>query len=97
MNFDGSIDYFRSFKFQISEEFIVIATDLPIDGEKWFKNQAIEADYNQFLKEEHQNIDWSKSIRRSFSKEEWRHILAILECYITCKGIFATVLKVLKR
>ena len=58
--FDGCIVELGSLKFQVIEQYIVVATSLPMYHEIWFKNKCINANYNHFFKEKHQDPNWKK-------------------------------------
>ena len=44
-----------------------------------------------FLIPGHDTLDWSKGIHVNSLKEEWRHVLSIIQRYVTCEGRFATI------
>jgi hypothetical protein len=53
------------------ENTIAQVTVLPREGEKWLKNTLVKhQDCNLFLKEEFQEVDWSKGIPREGLKDE---------------------------
>ena len=39
------------------------------------------------------NINWGKGIHLNNVKLEWRDVLNIVQCYITCEGQFATMFR----
>jgi hypothetical protein len=58
---------------RVSEESLSTAFALPLDGERWFKNQKVdEGSLLQFLKPECQNPDWNKGIPVKHLQEKWR-------------------------
>ena len=44
--FNRHIVYFGGLAFRVTKKFIVVASNLPIDGERWFKNKGIIVEYN---------------------------------------------------
>jgi hypothetical protein len=77
---------------QFTEESIVVACNLPTDGERWFKNKLITGgDVNQFLKPEHRDPNWAKGIPRDWIADEWMESLLMLKRFITCEGCYSIV------
>lgn len=77
---------------QVTGESIGVASNLPIDGEKWFKNKMIiGGDVNQFLKPEHRDPNRAKGIPRDWIVDEWMEALLMLKRFITCEGRYSTI------
>jgi hypothetical protein len=77
---------------QFTEESIVAACNLPIDGERLFKNKLITGgDVNQFLKPEHRDPNWAKGILMDSIVDEWMESLFMLKRFITCEGRYSIV------
>ena len=70
---------FSSISFEVSGASIVEATRLSIDGDKWFKKFPFEVDMNLFLLPGHETLDWTKGIQRNALRDEWRHVLSIIQ------------------
>jgi hypothetical protein len=86
-SFDGFEAQLGPILMKIDEASISTATEMPVEGEKWFKTTSIkEIDFRPFLKKEHQNMKWKKEIPRSYLEEKWKELLKIIQVYITCEG-----------
>ena len=80
-------------KFTITESFIAEATELPRQGERWFKNKEFHNEaWRQMLKTLGMDIlVFKKGIPSSALKNKWRNMLLILQKFITCEGRFGTL------
>jgi len=78
---------------QVTKESIVVACNLPTDGEMWFKNKLITGgDINrQFLNPEHRDPNWAKGIPRYWIDDEWMESLLMHKRFITCEGRYSIV------
>ena len=86
-NYDGEKAQLDFLLLYVNENTIVEVTEMPTEGERWFKKKpAQDLDCNRFLKEEHQNCDWTKSVPRSYIKREWNELLILIQRYITGEG-----------
>lgn len=73
----------------VNEKTISLATGLPLEGVKWFKNKSVDKWQSvQFLKAGHQEVNWAKGISRSRIKDEWCAPLFILQKYLAYATIF---------
>lgn len=73
--------------------FIVEATKLPRQGERWFKNKEFHNEtWKQMLKKLGMDIlVFRKGIPSTTLKNKWRNVLLILQKFITCEGRFGTM------
>ena len=79
-----------SLKFKITKAFISEATGLPMAGEKWFKRKTVKiGDFSKFLKPQYSMVDWKHGIPASWLKEDWHHVLNLVQRFITCEGRFS--------
>ena len=69
-NFDGSAVKIGGLEFAMIEETIAQDICVILEGEKWYKRQSIDEDYNQFLLPANENPNWSQGIQRVFLLEE---------------------------
>lgn len=89
-SFDGEKAEFKSLMPRVTEKSIAQATDLSIEGEKWFKRTSLRpSDFNYLLVSDHKNPDWRKGIPRVWIKKEFRDLLYLIQKYITCERRFA--------
>jgi hypothetical protein len=78
---------------EVTEAFIVAATDFPRTGERWFKNKLVRAiDCNGFLVDAHQEPDWSKGILRRWVRSRFRDLLMVVQNFITYEGRYGITL-----
>ena len=63
LSFDGSKELIGREEFQVDEALIAQVTKLPRTGENWFKTIITKnVEFRSYLKHEHKNIVWKKSI-----------------------------------
>ncbi len=88
--FNGIEAEIGDIKLTITESMITEATELPRNGEKWFKSKGINSkDWNVFLK--NPNMDtmvYKKGIPSTTLKNKWRNLLLVLQKFFTCEGMF---------
>jgi hypothetical protein len=90
--FDGRRVHIGELEMDITEEFIAQATELPQEGEKWFKNQRITTnEWKKFLVNLEKTVNWNKGILVAAIKSKWRNILFILQKHVTCEGRYGLV------
>ena len=56
-SFDGLVVKIGGLEFVVTEEIIAQAMGVIPEGEKWYKKQSINEDYNDFLLPTHKNLD----------------------------------------
>ena len=67
--------------------------ELPRTGESWFKTTITKnVEFRSYLKPEHKNIVWKKSIPTSWLEEKWQHLVKEILVYITCEGRYNRVI-----
>ena len=72
LTFDGRKKVISKEEFQVDEALIDEVTDLPRIGENWFKTTVTKnVKVRSYLKPEHKNIVWKKSIPTSWLEEKW--------------------------
>jgi hypothetical protein len=91
LSFYGNTMHTGSLSFEVSEESIVVATNLPRMGDRWFKNHQLScSSYNRVSKPEFQNIPGEKGYSREWIKEELINPLIVITRLITCEGRYST-------
>ena len=61
-------------------------TELPRTREKWFKTTITKnVEFRSYLKPEHREVVWKKSVPSTWLEERWQLVKAIV-VYITCEG-----------
>ena len=72
-------------EFQVDEALIAEVAELPKTGEKWFKTTIMkDVEFRSYLKREHKNVVWKKSIPSTWIEEKWQQFLKVIPFYITC-------------
>ena len=85
--FDGDRAQVGDVMLTVSEQSISHATGLPKEGERWFKKGKLNRDQiNRLLKLEFHLVKLGKGFPRHFMYEKWKHVLFILQKFITCEG-----------
>ena len=91
--FDGTKVVIGREEFHVDEDLIAEVTGLPRTGENWFKTIVTKNfEFISYLKPEHKNIVWKKSIPTSCLQEKWQHLLKSILVYITCEGRYNRVM-----
>ena len=63
LSFDGSKALIGKEEFLVDETLIVEVTELSRTGEKWFKTTTTKnVDFRSYLKHEHRDVVWKKSV-----------------------------------
>ena len=71
----------------MDETLIAEVTELPRTGEKWFKTTITkDVDFIYYLKPEHREVVWKKSVPSTWLEERWQQLLKTIMVYITCEG-----------
>ena len=87
LSFDGSKALIGKEEFLVDETLIVEVIELPITGEKWFKTTITKnVEFRSYLKPEHINVVWKKSVPSTWLEERWKQLLKEISVYITCEG-----------
>ena len=72
-------------EFQVDETLIAEVVELPRTGEKWFKTTITKnVEFRSYLKPEHKDVVWKKSIPSTWLEERWKELLKVILVYITC-------------
>jgi hypothetical protein len=91
VGFDGKTTHVGSLAFEVSEEFIVAATNLPRMGDRWLKNHQLSlSSYNRVFKPEFERISGAKGYTKESIKAELINPLIIITRLITCEGRYFT-------
>jgi hypothetical protein len=76
MNFDGVKTRVGSLEFQVTEKTIATTTEIPLQGERWFKGMALDSSYcNDYFNPEYQNENLSKGVPRNHMLEHHDKLL----------------------
>ena len=68
-------------------------TELPRTREKWFKTTITKnVEFRSYLKPEHKDVLWKKSIPSTWLEERWQQLLKVILAYITCEGKYNRVM-----
>lgn len=89
-SFDGTEVEMGDIKFAAAESFIVEATKLSRQGERWFKNKEFHGEsWKVILRNLGMNVTiFRKGIPISALKNKWSNMLLILQKFSTCEGRF---------
>jgi len=66
--------------FQVSEERVAIAIEIPVQGEKWFKGMPLDpVFYTIFLKPKYKKKKFGANIPREFILEHYEKLLRVVQ------------------
>lgn len=78
--------------FTVSPDTIYQATEIPREGEEWFKAIKFKMQScDEFVKPKHIGADMASRIPRSYMKENYSKLLFVIQKYFTCEGRFHMV------
>ena len=93
LSFDGSKALIGKEEFLVDEALIAKVAELPRTREKWFKTTIMkDVEFRSYLKPEHKNVVWKKSIPSTWLEEKWQQLLKAILVYITCEGRYNKVM-----
>jgi hypothetical protein len=89
LNLDGTKNKVGTLDMEVSKATIAAATEIPNNGERWFKYMNLNVAFSKdFLKPEHQKDNFSKGVPRSHLVEGFDKMLKVFQRYFTCEGRF---------
>jgi hypothetical protein len=92
LHFDGGTAKVGEFEFEVTEDFIAEAIQLPATGQRWTKGQPIDKKLcAQLLKPQYRETKWSEGTSRSWLEPQWAQVLVILQRYLTCEGRYTII------
>jgi hypothetical protein len=92
LSFDGIRAKVGNLQLQVSEDTIVVATQILAHGEQWFKGMQLDLSYyHDFLKLESRNTDFGATIPRELLLEIHSNLLRVIQSFFTCEGRFTRV------
>jgi hypothetical protein len=73
-SFDGAKVQLGPLEMQIDEASVVATTEMPGEGERWFKTTSIkDIEFRSYLKPEFQSIIWQKDVPRNYLEDKWKN------------------------
>jgi hypothetical protein len=92
LSFNGIEAKVGNMQFQVFEDTIVVATEIPSHGEQWFKGMQLDlACYHEFLKPEFRDTDFGATIPRELLLENHSNLLRVIQRFFKCEGRFTRV------
>jgi hypothetical protein len=89
LNFDDTKNNVGNLELEVSEATIVVATEIPNTGERWFKYMTLDPSFSKdSLKLDHQKDHFSKGVPRSHLVEDFDKMFKVIQRYFTCEGRF---------
>ena len=86
LSFDGSKALIGK-EFLVDETLIAEVKELPRTRNKWFKTTITKnVEFKSYLKLEHINVVWKKSVPSTWLEERWQQLLKEILVYITYEG-----------
>jgi hypothetical protein len=94
LNFNGVGKIIARVTFLVSQGTISATTDIPTQGEKWFKGiSLVPSFYIDFVKPKYRKQKICTTIPREYLLEPYEKILRVIHKYFTCEGRFDRVYK----
>jgi hypothetical protein len=91
LTFDGCRAKIGDVQLEVIEEFLIQAMDLPVVGQKWFKNAKFEEVPWTLMFTSRKITSCDRGMPISSLKPRWHDLLAIVKQFITCEGRFRLV------
>jgi hypothetical protein len=92
LHFEGGTAKVGELEFEVTEEFIAEAIQLPTTGQRWTKGQPVDKKLcAQLLKPQYRETKWSEGTSRSWLEPQWAQVLVILQRYLTCEGRYTII------
>jgi hypothetical protein len=87
LNFTGLDVKIGELTFRVSDVTISAATEIPLQGEQWFKGMPLDiANYKDFLKPKYKNKGYGAIVPREYLLEPYNKLLKVIQRYFTCEG-----------
>jgi hypothetical protein len=92
INFNSVQTRIVDITFQVSEETVAVSTEIPVQGENWFKGMPLDPSfYTNFLKPKYKKKNFGATIPRECILEHYEKMLRVVQQYFTCEGRFYRV------
>jgi hypothetical protein len=92
LHFEGGSAKLGELEFEVMENFISKAIQLPTTGQRWTKGQPVDKKLcTQLLKPQYRKTPWSEGTSRSWLEPQWAQLLAILQRYLMCEGRYTII------
>jgi hypothetical protein len=91
LTFDGCRAKVGDVQLQIDEQFLSLATGLPITGQRWSKNCKVEEVPWTFLFQSRKVSSCDKGFPVTMLKQRWHDLLMVIKQFITCEGRYGFV------
>jgi len=92
LNYNGIKTKVGPLELAVTPDSIAAATEIPRQGEKWFKVQKFQlANCDDFLMTEHKGADLTDGVPKSWLEKHYQQFLKIIQRFFTCEGRYDTV------
>jgi hypothetical protein len=91
MTFDGCRAKVDDIQLEIDEQFISLATGLPVTGQRWSKNCKVEEVPWTLLFQSRKITSCDKGMPVTMLKQRWHDLLMIIKQFVTCEGRYGLV------
>jgi hypothetical protein len=91
LTFDGCRAKVGDVQLQIDEQFLSLATGLPITGQRWSKNCKVEEVPWTLLFQSRKVSSCDKGLPVTMLKQRWHDLLMVIKQFITCEGRYGFV------
>jgi hypothetical protein len=91
MTFDGCRAKVGDIQLEIDEQFISLATGLPVTGQRWSKNCKVEEVPWTLLFQSRKITSCDRGMPVTMLKQRWHDLLMIIKQFITCEGRYGFV------
>ena len=77
-NYNDERVQLQSLTVRVNEDSVAEAINVPVEGEKWFKQQDFKEDFSEFLIPRSEKLDWKNGFHVSRMKPGWRVTLEVI-------------------
>jgi hypothetical protein len=89
LSFDGFHAVISGVTFQVIEETLLTATEIPLYGKRWFKGMTLDAQfYEYFIKQDCLGGKIETCVPSRYLQDPFRKLLGVIRIYFTCEGRF---------
>jgi hypothetical protein len=91
LSFDGCRAKVGDVQLEVTEQFLSLATSLPVEGQKWSKNFKVDNVPWTLLFRSHTVSSCDRGLLAKMLKPRWYNLLMIIKQFVTCEGRYGFV------
>ena len=91
LSFDGCWAKVGDVQIEITEQFLSLATSLPVSGQKWSKSCKVDDVPWTLLFRSHKVSSCDRGLPTKMLKPRWYDLLMIIKRFVTCEGRYGFI------